>query len=201
MHAEPHAPCQRGRLIESHRALARPAALRVMPTAPLRTVWLTGLSGAGKSTLASALLQALLARQQACVGLDGDQLRLGLCRDLGFSPEDRQENLRRAAEVARLFNAAGLTVVASFISPLQADRALVRQIIGVQAYCEVHVHADVAVCERRDPKGLYRRAREGRLPSFTGISAPYEAPTEPALRLDTATSPLDECVAQLLRLC
>lgn len=149
------------------------------------TVWLTGLSGAGKSTIAYELEQRLLRQGHAAFVLDGDNLRHCLNRDLGFSQEDRKENIRRAAEVARLMNQAGLIVVTAFISPLRADRAMAREIIGEDKFIEVHVATSFAVCERRDPKGLYAKARAGKIADFTGISSPYEAPDRPALAVDT----------------
>jgi adenylylsulfate kinase len=163
------------------------------------TVWLTGLSGAGKTTVALALAQALKAQGRAVAVLDGDQLRHGLNRDLGFSPEDRHENIRRTAEVARLMNTAGLTVIAAFISPYRTDRAMAAAIIGEAHFVEVHVSTPVAECEARDPKGLYAKARAGQLAQFTGVSAPYEAPLSPALSLDTQVLALEESVARLCR--
>jgi adenylyl-sulfate kinase len=150
-------------------------------------VWLTGLSGAGKSTLAAALQQRLLheLRVQACV-LDGDELRAGLCRDLGFSAADRIENMRRATEVARLMANAGLVAITALISPFGAERQAARSRFAPGRFIEVFVDAPLAVCEARDPKGLYRRARRGEIPGFTGIDAPYEPPEEPELRVDTS---------------
>ena len=124
------------------------------PAAPVRVLWLTGLSGAGKSTLASAVEERLRATGRGVVVLDGDVLRAGLCRDLGFSPEDRHENIRRVAEVAKLMRQAGLVVLCALISPLRADRAMAREIIGAENFREVHVATPLAVCEQRDPKGL-----------------------------------------------
>ena len=170
-----------------------------MTAAQHPTVWLTGLSGAGKTTVAQALAQALKAQGRAVAVLDGDQLRHGLNRDLGFSAEDRHENIRRTAEVACLMNAAGLTVIAAFISPYRADRAMAAAIIGEAHFVEVHVSTSVAECEARDPKGLYAKARAGQLAQFTGVSAPYEAPLSPALRLDTQVLALEESVERLCR--
>lgn len=162
------------------------------------TVWLTGLSGAGKSTLAYALERQLMqAGRSACV-LDGDNLRHRLNSDLGFSAQDRQENIRRSAEVARLMNDAGLIVICAFISPLRADRDMARNIIGDSNFFEIHLSTPRAVCEERDPKGLYQKARAGLIPEFTGVSAPYEAPLLPILALDTAALSLDECCERLL---
>ena len=163
------------------------------------TVWLTGLSGAGKTSIALALAQALKAQGRAVTVLDGDQLRHGLNRDLGFTPAVRHENIRRTAEVARLMNAAGLTVIAAFISPYRADRAMAADIIGAAHFIEVHVSTPLAVCEARDVKGLYAQARAGRIAQFTGISAPYEAPLDAALTLDTGTLALDEAVERICR--
>lgn len=148
------------------------------------TVWLTGLSGAGKSTLASALEKDLLDKGQCCYVLDGDNLRHHLNRDLGFSAEDRRENIRRAAEVAYLMNEAGLIVITALISPFSDDRAMARDIIGKDRFIEVYVSTSTEVCEARDPKGLYRKARAGEIPEFTGVSSPYEAPLAPAMELN-----------------
>ncbi len=163
-------------------------------------VWLTGLSGSGKSTLASALEAALVAAGRAAYVLDGDNLRHGLNADLGFSPAERAENVRRAGEVAALFADAGLIAITSFISPYRADRAAARAAVGTARFLEVFVDAPLEVCERRDPKQLYRRARAGEIEEFTGVSAPYEPPLEPALTLDTARLDAAECVARLLGL-
>jgi adenylylsulfate kinase len=155
------------------------------------TVWLTGLSGAGKSTLACALERRLIAAGRMAYVLDGDNLRHHLNRDLGFTPADRQENIRRSAEVARLMNDAGLIVICAFISPLRSDRAMARDIIGADNFVETYVSTPGAVCEERDPKGLYKKARAGLIPEFTGISAPYEVPLEPAMSLDTGELSLE----------
>jgi adenylyl-sulfate kinase len=149
------------------------------------TIWLTGLSGAGKSTLAYELEHLLLERGHPSFVLDGDNVRHHLNRDLGFSARDRRENLRRAAEVARLMNEAGLFVVTAFISPLREDRRAARDIIGAERFVEAHVSTCMSVCESRDPKGLYARARAGEIPDFTGVSAPYEAPEHPDIAVDT----------------
>lgn len=164
------------------------------------TVWLTGLSGAGKSTLAFELERSLLARGRLAFVLDGDNVRHGLNRDLGFSDRDRNENIRRVAEVARLFNEAGLVVITSFISPYRADRAMARDIIGGGRFFEIHLCAGVEVCEARDPKGLYRKARAGLIAGFTGVSAPYEAPQHPELSLDSGRATVEESVAAVLLL-
>jgi adenylylsulfate kinase len=160
-------------------------------------LWYTGLSGSGKSTLANGVARALHDRGVHTYVLDGDNVRHGLNKDLTFSAEDRVENIRRIGEVARLFADAGLVTMTAFISPYRGDRAQARAIVG-EAFVEVHVDCDVAVCESRDPKGLYKKARAGEIGNFTGISAPYEAPENPELRIDTSTMPLEECVAQVV---
>ncbi|MCP5368533.1 MAG: adenylyl-sulfate kinase [Hyphomicrobiales bacterium] len=147
-------------------------------------LWLTGLSGAGKSTLALELEHRLHRDGYQVYTLDGDNVRHGLCSDLGFSPEDRSENIRRIGEVANLFAEAGVIVVTAFISPYRADRDLARA-VSQGRFHEVHVKADLATCEARDPKGLYAKARAGKIPEFTGISAPYEEPEAPELVVDT----------------
>lgn len=152
---------------------------------PPLTFWLTGFSGAGKSTIAFELEQRLRHEMRPCVVLDGDDLRCGLSRDLGFSERDRRENIRRTAEVARMMNDVGLVVITSLVSPLREDRAVARAIIGEARFAEVYVSTSLQVCESRDPKGLYRKARRGELADFTGVSAPYEAPLAPALAVDT----------------
>lgn len=164
------------------------------------TIWLTGLSGAGKSTLACALEKMLIEAGHATYVLDGDNLRHHLNRDLDFSPSARQENIRRGAEVARLMNDAGLFVLAAFISPLRADRAMAQQIIGADNFIETYVSTPCAVCEERDPKGLYAKARAGLLPQFTGISAPYEVPLNPSMVIDTDGLPLAQSCRKLFQL-
>jgi adenylylsulfate kinase len=163
-------------------AVQREQLLRQRPA----TVWLTGLSGAGKSTLAYEVERRLLAQQRLGFVLDGDNVRHRLNRDLGFTPSDRQENIRRTAEVAALMNDAGLIVFASLISPYRQDRTMARSIIGDTRFIEVHVSTSLEVCEDRDTKGLYRKARKGLIPFFTGVSAPYEPPESPDLRIDTS---------------
>lgn len=170
---------------------------RLLGQRPL-TVWLTGLSGAGKSTIAAELERQLIDGARPCYMLDGDNVRAGINRDLGFGPEDRRENIRRIAEIARLMNDAGLVVVTAFISPYRADRQMAREIVGADRFIEVHIDAPLEVCERRDPKGLYRKARRGELPDFTGVTAPYETPENPDLVLATALSPVEDCVRDLL---
>lgn len=168
-------------------------------------LWLTGLSASGKSTLAMQLEQQLSARGYACYVLDGDNLRQGLNADLGFSPQARAENIRRVGEVAALFADAGLICITSLISPYRADRQKARDAAGRHAFHEVHIAADLATCERRDPKGLYRKARAGELLQFTGIDAPYEVPQAPALTIDTGelseAASLQMLLAYVLRQC
>lgn len=165
-------------------------------------VWLTGLSASGKSTLAMGLEEKMLEFGYACYTLDGDNLRQGLNANLGFSPEDRTENIRRVGEVAALFADAGLICITAFISPYRQDRLRARQAAQRTSFHEVFVAADLATCENRDPKGLYRKARSGRLPNFTGIDAPYEAPETPELQIDTsqegAETSLNKLVAYVL---
>lgn len=172
---------------------------RLLGHKPL-TIWLTGLSAAGKSTLAFALEKQLTDRGRACYVLDGDNVRHGLNRNLGFSVQDRAENIRRVAEVARLMNDAGLIVITAFISPFRADRALARDIIGPEHLREVHVSTSLAVCESRDPKGLYVKARAGEIAEFTGITSPYEPPLQPALAIDTGLLTIELALAELQRL-
>lgn len=169
---------------------------RLLMQKPL-TIWLTGLSGAGKSTLAVALERFFITEGHVCYVLDGDNVRHGLNRDLGFSPEDRGENIRRVAEVAGLMNDAGLIVIAAFISPYRSDRALAREIVGVDRFAEIYLNTPLVVCEKRDPKGLYRRARQGSVAHFTGVDAPYEEPLNPALSIDTSIRGIDACVDAL----
>jgi len=164
------------------------------------TIWLTGLSGSGKSTIGFALERRLMDLGHGCYMLDGDNIRHRLNRDLGFSPKDRTENIRRISEVCRLMNNAGLIVISAFISPYREDRAMAQEIIGPDSFLEVYVNTPIQVCEKRDPKGLYRKARAGEISGFTGISAPYESPSEPALYLDTASMDVEDCVEKLMEL-
>ncbi len=160
-------------------------------------LWLTGLSGAGKSTLAVEVERALFAKGYHVYVLDGDNLRHGLNSNLGFSPEDRTENIRRVGEVAALFADAGFVCVSAFISPYREDRERARAAAG-DSFHEIHVKADLATCESRDPKGLYKRARLGEIPDFTGISAPYEEPENPELAVDTASLSITDSAAIVL---
>ncbi|MFU8878707.1 MAG: adenylyl-sulfate kinase, partial [Wenzhouxiangellaceae bacterium] len=161
-------------------------------------LWFTGLSGAGKSTVANALEKALFQRGHHSYLLDGDNVRHGLNRDLGFSDEDRVENIRRIGEVARLMADSGLVVLSAFISPFRADRAMVRELMEDGEFIEIHVDAPLEVCESRDPKGLYAKARAGVIRNFTGIDSPYEPPESPEAIVDTSKLSVDECVDELL---
>ena len=161
-------------------------------------LWFTGLSGAGKSTLAIALEEALFKRGFQVYVLDGDNVRSGLASDLGFSHEDRTENIRRVGEVAALFAHAGVICISAFISPYREDRAIARRAAGDKFY-EVYVAADLATCEQRDPKGLYKKARAGEIQDFTGVSAPYEAPDSPEIVVDTGNETVASGVAALIK--
>ena len=162
------------------------------------TIWLTGLSGAGKSTIATELEKQLILSGHAAFCMDGDNIRFGLSRDLGFAPQDRTENIRRIAEVCKLFNDAGILVVTAFISPYRADRAMAREIIGTSRFVEVYLATSLETCERRDPKGLYKKARAGEIKEFTGISAPYEPPLYPTLAVDTGALSVADSVSEIL---
>jgi adenylyl-sulfate kinase len=170
----------------------KPDSVGEMPLNALRTsskphtLWLTGLSGSGKTTIAYTLKRRLLEDGLACHVLDGDTMRQGLNRDLGFSEEHRLEAVRRVAECAKAMNEAGLIVIVSMISPTAEMRAMARAVVGVEAFTEVFVSTPVEVCEHRDPKGLYKQARAGQLPQFTGVSAMYEAPSQPDVNLDAS---------------
>ena len=160
-------------------------------------LWFTGLSGSGKSTLAIALEEELFSRGYQVYVLDGDNVRAGLTSDLGFSHEDRTENIRRVGEVAALFARAGIICISAFISPYREDRVIARRAAG-EKFFEVYVSADLATCERRDPKGLYKKARAGEIADFTGVSAPYEAPDAPEFVVDTNLQTVQESVASLV---
>jgi bifunctional enzyme CysN/CysC len=160
-------------------------------------LWFTGLSGAGKSTLAVALEKLLFEKGYNSYVLDGDNVRHGLNANLGFSPEDRAENIRRVGETAALFQRAGMLAITSFISPYRSDRDRARAAAG-DGFHEIYVKADVETCKQRDPKGLYKKAIAGEIKEFTGISAPYEEPDSPNLVIDTAETPLEECLETLV---
>lgn len=161
-------------------------------------VWFTGFSGSGKSTLATELERELVSRRKQAYVLDGDNIRHGLCSDLGFNPEDRKENIRRVGEVAKLFADAGIICITAFISPYRSDRELARNIAPPGKFIEVYLNTPLEVCEQRDPKGLYAKARKGAIKEFTGISAPYEAPLKPEVELHTEQCTVPECVAVIL---
>ena len=162
------------------------------------TVWFTGLSGSGKSTIAIALEQRLSQMGILCRILDGDNIRFGINRDLGFSEADRTENIRRIAEVSKLFTQTGIITLAAFVSPTNALRAMARDIIGAEDFAEIYVATPLEECERRDVKGLYQKARRGEIRDFTGISAPFEAPENPTLRIDTTNRPVEEVTDEVL---
>jgi len=160
-------------------------------------VWFTGLSASGKSTLAHALENALFEKGCKTYVLDGDNIRHGLNKDLGFSPQDREENIRRIGEVAKLFADAGLIVLTAFISPYRSDREKARK-LNPKNFIEVYVKCDIDICEQRDPKGLYKKAKAGEIPEFTGISAPYEEPENPEIVIDTGQCTVEQAVNFLL---
>lgn len=162
-----------------------------------KTWWFTGLPGAGKTTLATAWATQLRQNQRSAIVLDGDELRRGLTSDLGFSPADRQENMRRVAEVARLLNDAGIDAVVALVSPTHDGRALARSIVTPGRFFEIHVATPLAVCQQRDPKGLYRQAASNLAFGLTGVQSPYEAPLQPQLSLDTSLLDVDRALAQL----
>ncbi|MBX6423676.1 adenylyl-sulfate kinase [Thermosulfurimonas sp. F29] len=163
-------------------------------------IWFTGLPASGKSTIAHFLEKELHDRGIRAYVLDGDNIRYGLCGDLGFSREDRRENLRRIAEVCRLMMDAGLLVLAAFVSPYREDRRYVRERVGDGAFFEVYVKCSPETCEKRDPKGLYRKAREGKIHEFTGVNAPYEEPENPDLVLNTEEEDLETCIRKVLQM-
>ena len=165
-----------------------------------KVIWLTGLSGSGKSTVANALESRLHAMGTHSYLLDGDNIRGGLNKDLGFTEADRVENIRRTAEVAKLMADAGLVVITAFISPFRSERDMARSLFKPDEFAEVFLDVSLDVAESRDPKGLYKKARRGDLPHFTGIDSPYEAPESADLRLDTSELSVEECVDRLLEL-
>ncbi|TBW56710.1 adenylyl-sulfate kinase [Marinobacter halodurans] len=157
-------------------------------------LWFTGLSGSGKSTIANALDVALHERGYHTFLLDGDNVRHGLCSDLGFSDDDRVENIRRIGEVSKLFTDAGLIVISAFISPFTGDRRMVRKLFPAGEFIEIFMDTPINTCEERDPKGLYEKARQGVIKNFTGIDSPYQAPERPEIRLDSSSMSVDHCV-------
>ena len=161
-------------------------------------LWFTGLSGSGKSTLANALNEALYLKGISTYVLDGDNIRHGLCKDLGFSDSDREENIRRIGEVANLFMNAGIVAITAFVSPFKADREKVRSIIGNNDFIEIYCAASLSVCEKRDTKGFYKKARLGEIKEFTGISSPYEIPENPEIKIDTGNIGLTDSVQKII---
>lgn len=161
-------------------------------------LWFTGLSGSGKSTLAHAVEEHLHRQGVRTFVLDGDNIRHGLCNDLGFSDADRTENIRRIGEVSKLMMEAGLLVLTAFISPFRQDREIVRNLVAGGDFIEIFCDAPLSVCEERDPKGLYKKARAGEIPEFTGISSPYEAPERPEITLDTGSQSVEACIEEVV---
>lgn len=164
------------------------------------TIWLTGLSGAGKSTIAEHLYQYLTKHHCNSIVLDGDALRNGLCNDLGFSIIDRRENMRRVGEVAKLFTSVNIITITALISPLHADRAKIRSLFKKNQFLEIYCKASLKTCEQRDIKGLYKKARQGEIPFFTGIDSPYEEPSAPELVLDTENLTIEQCIVKVIEL-
>lgn len=162
-------------------------------------LWFTGLSGSGKSTLANAVNAELFKRGLATYVLDGDNIRHGLCKDLGFSDSDREENIRRIGEVAKLFLDSGVIVLTAFVSPFRSDRDKARDLVPEGDFIEIHCAADLNICEQRDTKGLYAKARAGEIKEFTGISSPYEEPTSAELSIDTGEQKLKQCVEIVIK--
>lgn len=161
-------------------------------------LWFTGLSASGKSTIAGQVVWNLYQRGCRTFILDGDNIRHGLSKDLGFSPQDRSENIRRVGEVAKLFIHAGHIVATAFISPYRADREMIRNLVPTGQFIEIFTDCSLEVCEQRDPKRLYRQVREGKIPNFTGIGAPYEAPENPEIRLDTDRETIESCTVRVI---
>ncbi|MEC9235354.1 MAG: adenylyl-sulfate kinase [Pseudomonadota bacterium] len=161
-------------------------------------IWMTGLSGAGKSTIANVLEQKLYSKYKHTITLDGDNVRHGLNKDLGFSDTDRAENIRRIAEVSKLMLDAGMIAIVSFISPFRAERDMARDIIGTENFIEAFINTPLQVAEERDVKGLYKKARSGEIPNFTGIGSPYEAPTNPELDLKTVENSAEDLADQII---
>jgi len=161
-------------------------------------LWFTGLSGAGKSTIASAVEQKLYELGRHTYLLDGDNVRQGLNKDLAFSNEDREENIRRIGEMSKLFVDAGLFVLTAFISPFHSDRWMVRKLVGEKEFIEIHISTPIETCEQRDPKGLYKKARKGEIKNFTGISSPYEPPINPEISVNTGILSLEQCAGEIM---
>lgn len=164
------------------------------------TLWFTGLSGSGKSTLAVALERRLAAQGRLCRILDGDNIRFGINSDLGFTPEARRENIRRIAEISKLFTQTGIITLCAFVSPTEELRRMARTIIGDEDFCEIWVSTPIEECERRDVKGLYAKARRGEIADFTGVSAPFEEPADAALEMDTTGRDIEASVEEIMKL-
>jgi len=161
-------------------------------------IWFTGLSGSGKSTLANELERRLFVTNIKTYVLDGDNIRMGLNKDLDFTDDGRKENIRRISEVSNLFSDSGILTITAFISPFEEDRSSAKDIIGEENFIEIHVDADLETCEERDPKGLYEKARSGEIPNFTGIDSPYETPSNPSIVVNTAENSVEDCVNQII---
>ena len=187
-----------GKNIKWHNLTIDRNKLEIMRGHKARVIWFTGLSGSGKSTLANAVNEVLHFDGLSTYVLDGDNIRHGLCKDLGFSNQDREENIRRIGEVANLFMNAGIITITAFVSPFIRDRKKVREIIGSKDFIEVYCAANIDVCEKRDTKGLYKKARLGEIKDFTGISSPYEAPFTPEIIVDTGSLDLNDSVEKVL---
>lgn len=181
-----------------HRAAVNRARRETLNGHRSINLWFTGLSGSGKSTVAHAVEERLHLMGCRTYVFDGDNVRHGLCGDLSFSPEDRSENLRRIAEMVKLFVDAGVLSLTAFISPLKADRLRVKEIVGAENLIEIYCNCPIEVCEQRDVKGLYKKARAGLIKNYTGISSPYEPPEEPDIELDTANQAIDESVMEVI---
>lgn len=180
-----------------HSLVSREERSRLLKQQPL-VIWMTGLSGSGKTTLAKLLEKELLERGKIAYSLDGDTLRTGLNKDLGFSDADRKENVRRAGEICRVLADAGMIVITSFISPFEVDRDAVRALFPKGQFIEVYVKASIEACEKRDTKGLYKKARAGEIKNFTGIDSPYEAPEKAEVVVDTESESVEKSVSKLL---
>lgn len=165
---------------------------------PSFVLWFTGLSGSGKSTIANAVDEQLFKMKIHTYTLDGDNIRSGINKDLNFTENDRNENLRRIAEVAKLFVNAGIITIASFISPTDRDRRMVKEIVGEQYFFEIYIDTPIELCEQRDPKGLYKKARAGKIKNFTGIDSPYEIPKNPDLHIHTKNVNVEDCVKKVI---
>ncbi len=184
-------------LFSPHHKIRKSDRVRHLGQRPV-VIWFTGLSGSGKSTLAGKVEEELFKRGFKTMLLDGDALRQGLNKDLGFDDDSRKENIRRIGECCRLFNEAGLVTIASFISPFRQERDWVRSLFPVGEFIEVFVDTPLDICESRDPNGLYKMAREGKIKNFTGIDSAYEAPDQAELTINTANFPLEKCVQEIL---